>query len=390
MLRVFFVYALYIVHFHFLLKNIFWDVDEATYFMFTKKYEFSKSVAITSFIFLISCTFAFLLGYYFSFKKEKSVIKIENSLKFELFFLNIMLNLLLVYMLVAFTVTNFNYGLMSQFREKYNFFFELRMLPLIVFSYILHNVELKNILRDKKFKSLRISLFFYIIALTLFQVRSPIFEIFFIIMFSHLMWNGDKFKFKYLFILLIATILPNIIILGRIGFPDDFNMLIDGIFSIEYSIMLNQFLGTAITSSESLRDGLSFLPQIALLIPSPIRDIFNISATNNDFFLNVSDYAGLHGGGFSLFAQNYLDFGWYSIIVFFILGLFIGKLNKGASRVGNVSFVYSVAPLIFALFILSIRNDLGVFIKYSIQALIIAFCFQLFFNSFKKQNHQNI
>jgi oligosaccharide repeat unit polymerase len=354
--------------------------------MFTKQYDFSKNIALTSFIFILCCLFSFLLGYSIFFKKLKTISINRNINRYEIIFLCLMFNSLVIYILIAGFVTGFNYGLMTQFREKYNFFFELRMLPLIIFSHILHNVSIQKIIRESKFKSLRFSLIFYIIALVLFQVRSPIFEIVFVIVFSHLMWTGDRFKLKYLVILFIATIVPNIIILGRIGIPENFDVLIEGLFSIEYSIMLNQLLGTAITSSENLHQGLSFLPQLSLIIPSPIRYLFNINATNNDFFLNVSDYAGIHGGGFSLFAQTYLDFGWYSIIVFFFLGLFIGKLNKGASRVGGVSFVYSVAPLIFALFILTIRNDLGVFIKYSFQALIIAFCLELFFNLFKKES----
>lgn len=385
MLRVFLIYVLYLVHFHFLLRNIFWDIDYATFFMFTKKYDFSKSIAITSITFVFCCLISFLLGYSIVFKKYKSIITYKYISKYEIVCLNLMFNLLVVYILIAGYVTGFNYGLMTQFREKYNFFFELRMLPLIIFSHILHNIPLRRIIRETEFRYLRISIIIYVSALVLFQVRSPIFELGFVIVFSHLMWNGDKFKFKYLGLLFIATIVPNLIILGRIGIPDNLDMLIEGLFSIEYSIMLNQLLGTAIVSSDNLHQGLSFLPQLTLIIPSPVRDFFNINATNNDFFLNVSDYAGIHGGGFSLFAQTYLDFGWYSIIVFFILGLFIGKLNKGASRVGGVSFVYSVAPLIFALFILTIRNDLGVFIKYSFQAIIISFFLELFFNLFKKQ-----
>jgi hypothetical protein len=59
-----------------------------------------------------------------------------------------MFNLLVVYILIAGYVTGFNYGLMTQFREKYNFFFELRMLPLIIFSHILHNIPFRRIIRD--------------------------------------------------------------------------------------------------------------------------------------------------------------------------------------------------------------------------------------------------
>jgi hypothetical protein len=384
MLRFFLLFVIYIVHIHFLLKNIFFDIDEAKFFMFTAKYGFDKNTAILSLIYTILCISFFLFGFSLIYKKKKTIPLYQHrfrGIKYELIIMNTLFFFLVIYILYAGISTKFNYGLMSQFRERTNFLFELRMIPLIFFSHITLNTPIKVLLKDDYFKGTRFIMIIYIISLLTFQVRSPLFELFFILFFSHLMWTGDKFKFKYLILLLLALIIPNIVILGRIGIPEDRDLLMDGLFSIEYSMMLNKFLGTAMVYRDTLNDGLSFLPQVTLIIPSPIRNLFGITADNNQFFLNVSDYAGIHGGGFSLLAQTYIDFGWYSFILFFVLGFFIGKMINGASKVGNVSLVYSVAPMIFGLFLLTLRNDLGVFIKYSIQSIFIAAFLRIFINT---------
>ena len=98
-----------------------------------------------------------------------------------------------------------------------------------------------------------------------------------------------------------------------------------------------------------------------------------IIINNSEYFSTLTDLSGVNGGGFSLLAQFYTDFGWWTLLVMFILGAFIGRKIGNAGHVGFVSIRNSVGPLIFAAFLLSLRNDFAVFLKYTIQVLIISY-----------------
>ena len=91
-----------------------------------------------------------------------------------------------------------------------------------------------------------------------------------------------------------------------------------------------------------------------------------------EYFIHVSNLAKVSGGGFSLMAQLYSDFQWGAVFVFYALGLLIGWLNRGAYKVGNVGMFFASSPLVYSMFVLSLRNDFGVMSKYMIQVLILS------------------
>lgn len=116
----------------------------------------------------------------------------------------------------------------------------------------------------------------YVVALILFQARSAIFEFAVVFLFPLLMWAGDRVKLKYLVFTSKILIIPNIILLWRFELIEDPSVLIEGLFSFEYTIMLNKILGAVIEMGAGPRLDLSFLPHLVLVIPSPVRDIFGI------------------------------------------------------------------------------------------------------------------
>ncbi len=195
------------------------------------------------------------------------------------------------------------------------------------------------------------------------------------------MWHGDKIKISYICFVSLLLVTPNIIILGRLGIPESSEELIDGLFSIEYTVMLNKFLGAAIETGFEPTNGLSFLPQLALFIPSPIRTLLGIPTPSTEYLDELSSLAEVTGGGFSLLAQFYTDFGWFSPLIFVFLGLLIGTMNYKASKISSVSIFYACAPALFAMFLLTFRNDFGVFLKYCFQLFLVAGLLNLLINS---------
>jgi len=360
------------------LRNILFGVDEANFFMFLMKYPFSREIATQSLWFVLACAAGFLLGYKLAYRsgskgaEDDALLFNPQKWRHELHALNLMGVVAISYMAVVGGVTGFSYGPMTQLRESYGFIFELRMVYLLLLSHLLLNIHWRSFLGRLELRMTRVILVLYLIGLLLFQARSAIFEVGVCIIIPLLMWAGDRVRVVYVAALCGLLILPNIIVLGRMGIPDNTNELLEGLFSIEYTIILNKFLGAAIEYGFEADTGLSFFPQFALIIPSPLRDLFGIQAINTDYILELSDLADVHGGGFSLVAQMYTDFGLSAPLVFFLLGILIGGMNFKAANVGRVKLIYATAPLLYSIFVLSLRNDFGVFLKYTIQLFIVA------------------
>jgi oligosaccharide repeat unit polymerase len=378
MLLFFVIFIFFVFHILFLVKNIFFGVDEARFFMWVMKYPFSREVAVQSLWFVLACTVGFWLGYKLAnlkgLRNSKEVSSLFESRKWrhQLRILNFMGAIIISYIVVLGGLTGFSYGPMTLLRESNGFIFELRMVYLLLLSHLLLNINWRSFLYRPELRLTRIILMLYLLALVLFQARSPIFELGVCIIIPLLMSAGDKVRIKYILLLCLLLIVPNIIVLGRIGIPEDNYELIDGLFSIEYSMIMVKFIGAAIDSSFVAETNLSFLPQISLIIPSPLRNMLGIEAINSDYINELSLLAEVSGGGFSMVAQMYTDFGWVSPLIFCLLGFFIGKINFKASNIGRVNLIYATAPLLYSMFILSFRNDFGVFLKYSIQLFIVA------------------
>lgn len=378
MLLFFIFFIFFILHIQFLLRNIFFGLDELNYFQFVIKYGFDRGIAIQSLLFSLACMFSFSVCYKLFYRKRRK-LSVDtkgdvNSIvsRRELFSLNIMGIMMIAYILVVIGLANFDYSVMTQIREANGFIFELRMIFLLLISHILLNVPWRNLLRLRELKTARWVVLVYIICTLLFQARSATFEVVSIIAFSQLVWAGDKVKIKYIVIVMGMLLVPNLIVLGRLGIPEEPGEFINGIFSFEYSILINNFLSAAILSGSDMLGDISFIPSLQLLIPSPLRDLFGIAVVKSSFYADLSDEANVSGGSFSLLAEMFSNFGWFSLVIFGLLGAFIGYWNSRAARVGFVSILYSSAPLLYAALVLAFRNDFGIFLKYSIQVLIVS------------------
>ncbi len=379
MLLFFVIFIFCILHVQFLLRNIFFGLDELTYFNFTIKYGFTREVAIQSLLFSIACAVSFAIGYKIFNRKRKSIpadtmryinFKFPNG---ELLLVKVMGIMMITYMLAVIGLANFDYTSMTQLRESNGFIFELRMIFLLLVSHILLNLPLRQVFLERKLKTVRWIVIIYFLCTILFQARSAVFELIAIIAFCHLMWEGDKVKIKYVVIVFCMMLVPNLIMLGRLGIPENTQDLIAGLFSFEYSVLINKYLSEAISAGSNLRGEVTFLSSLMLLIPSPLRDLFGLVVVKSAYYVDLSTAIEAFGGGFSMLAEMYSNFGWLAVVVFGLLGSLIGHLNSRAARVGFVSISYALAPLCYIAFILSFRNDFGVFIKYILQLFGVAF-----------------
>lgn len=380
MLLFFVLFIFFILHVQFLLRNIFLGVDELNFFHFTMNYGFTREVAIESLLFSLSCAIAFAVGYILFYRKRKvfSGIRVEAYSKVphrELLMLNTMGIMMITYLLVVMTSANFDYTAMVQIRETSGFIFELRMIFLLLLSHVLLNVPFKHLLMLRQFKPSIVIIFIYFICVLLFQARSAAFELGAVIAVSQLMWMGDKIKLKYIVFVFCVMLVPNLIVMGRLGVPGNFSELMSGLFSFEYSIVVNKFLSAAIDSGVETVQGISFVPSLQLLIPSPLRDLFGISVEKSGYYADIADAIDFHSGGFSLLAEMLSNFGWYAPLFFGAIAILLGRMFSRAARVGNVDLISATAPLLYVAFVLAFRNDFGVFLKYVVQLFLIAFIF---------------
>jgi hypothetical protein len=246
------------------------------------------------------------------------------------------------------------------------------MIFLILLAHFLLNVPPKQLWTRRDLRSVRWTTLTYTVLTILLQFRSEVFEIAAIVAFSLLMWTGDKVKVKYILLVVCSIIVPNLIVLGRMGFPSDLELLMKGLFSFEYSTLFNNILSDAVLRGREIQGGLTFLPELILLIPSPLRALFGVYVPPSDYQSILTSETGVIGGGFSFLGEMYSNFGWFAPMVFGMLGMLIGRINARAARIGRVTLFYAVAPLLYVDFIVAFRNDFGIFIKTTIQLFIVA------------------
>jgi hypothetical protein len=372
------LFIVFMLHIEFLLRFLLLGTDETTYFAFTARYPFDRAIAMQSLLFVLACMTVFALGYMFFYSRRKfdpptTALYNLRPYRREIRLLSLLSGILLVVALILAFTTKLSYESIVEIKQQYSFIFQSRMIMLLLMAHLLLNIPLKQILTCREFRLLRWILGSYMLVTALLQVRSEFFEIAQIVAFSQLMWYRDKIKLKYVALLICALIVPNLIVLGRITIPRDPGVLIGGIFSFEYSTIFNNILSAAISNTHKLSDGLTFAPTLKLLVPSPLRMLFGIEVPPNTYYEDISLEANVFGGGFSFIAEMYSNFKWYAPLVFGGLGAMLGYMNARAARVGRVPLFYAAAPLLFGYFILAFRNDFGIFLKSSIQLLLIAF-----------------
>lgn len=269
------------------------------------------------------------------------------------------------------------YQLIAVELETAGFVLELRVIFLLLLSHLLLNVRIRDVIKLRRYRWVRRIVYMYLLAVLLVQARSRIFEVVAIIAFAQLMWNRDKPLFRYLLFMGFSVIVPNIIVLARLGWPGDVAGFVDILFSFEYTILFNNLLSAAIAEGKIAGGSYTFASSMGLLIPSPIRQFFDITVLKSEYYAELSQAAYIGNGGFSLLAELFSNFGWNSVWVFGCMGSILGFLNSRALRVGRASLKTCIAPLLYVAFILAFRNDLGVFAKQVIQIIIIAFAMDL-------------
>ena len=381
MLLFFVLIIFFLLHIQFLLRNLFFGVSELPYFNFTLTYPYGRETTIESLIFSVSCAATFAVGYKVSQlllvrRQSITLIQLYSPTSVHIWIANLFAIISIGYMLTLGLMTGFDYGAMVNAREVNSFVLELRVVFLLLLSQFTLNLGLKDFFSAARFRLTRKLLYLYILSALLFQARSIVFEVIAVLVFVHVVWNRDRVKLVYVFGVFVGLLVPNLIVLGRLGVPDDLKELVDGLFSFEYSIIFNNFLSAAIEQGSVHMASYSFMPTLQMLVPSPIRDLLSWSVEKSDYYVELSELADIRGGGFSLLAEMFSNFGWSAVTVFLGLGVWIGCFNGMARRAGQVSIPIAAAPLLYVSFILVFRNDFGVFLKYCIQLLIIAWFLQ--------------
>lgn len=395
MLFFFIMFMFVLLHIQFLLRNVLFGTYDTSYFQFTTVYLFDRDMAIESLWFSIGSAVFFAVPYLWAYRNgarhaalSPGADKIagfqataiggggddlaltRNLATASKIFLVVGLLQTLANLILA-ADANFVYQTMAETLERSGFIFELRFFLLAALAFIALNVRPATFWRGREYRFVRLVLALYTFSILVVQARSRVFEIGALLVYAYLMWAGDRVRWRYLAVLAATLLVPNLIVLGRLGVPSDPRVLINGLFSFEYSITLNNFLGAAIERSYFTQGDLTFLKSLWLLIPSPIRTFLNIEVVKSDAYEALAGIAEVRNGGYSMVAEMFQNFGWYGMIAFGVMGLGLGALNRRASQVGQVSMVMAAAPLIYVAFVIAFRNDFGVFIKFVVQAFIV-------------------
>jgi hypothetical protein len=376
MLLFFILAMLFILHAQFLVRNIVFGTYESTFFQFTQTYLFDKHIATLSFLFTVLCAASFTISYTRIYRQRLKPVSIAPMADYNI---RIIMRICLFFSLtqaaanfVLAYISDFQYQAMAETLESSAFIFELRIIFLLCFSYLTLNVAPRILWRGHQYRVFRLAVFLYTLSVLVVQSRSRVFELLAVPIFAYLMWSGDKIRWRYIGALLIALTVPNLIVLGRLGLPGSFGDLLSGLFSIEYSVILNNILGGAIEHRYVVQEPLTFLKSLWLIIPSPVRTLLGIEVIKSEAYDALVHIADVRNGGYSMLAEMFQNFGWWSFLIFALLGRIIGSLNKRAFYVGHADIFAAMAPLIYTGFVLGLRNDFGVFLKFAIQLLLIA------------------
>jgi len=139
--------------------------------------------------------------------------------------------------------------------------------------------------------------------------------------------------------------------------------------------------------------GRTMLRTLPLMVPSPVRRVLHISVdegrfyhdydvdydSNSDLllFYEIGDTAIEHfNGGFSLLAEMFLNFGYFAVFFFLVLGWWISDQWSKLIITGSLGMasLYAVFPITLTIILLSFRNDFAIHAKMIIQLYIINYC----------------
>jgi len=336
-------------------------------------------------IFNVICFLALLFGMLFGNSIAKKIkLRSVKEPDFKLLSKSITIYLMVFILMgsIGILKSGFNYWGLIEYRESINFIFELRIIGLLLIIYF--------ILLKRKFTNFqRFLLVIYFGILIVFQARSLIMEFVFSVFLAKLFLHRDRLKLKYISWLFILPFIPNIFIIMR-QWPMTLDEVVSSLFSFEYTLLFNLLTAEAIHSYEhAWYMGETFSPSLSLLIPSFIRDLLDIQVVKSYIYTDVSNGAGVFGGGFSLLAELFLNFSWFGWVYFIFIGFILGYgrqiiLRQLIFENGFISVYQASYFLFYIAALLSLRNDMGVFIKYSIQLIIVAAILNLIYKKERK------
>ena len=372
------VFVVFIFHVQFLCQLLWTGESSFDFFGWKSEYLYPQYVAQQALFFSLLCLLALIGGYILKRKRIRNENRLEadtviNVLKY-ISVLNCLLVIQIFITLFVILKGRGNYHAMVAERENMNFFFELRVFPILLFVYVFCGIPVKE-WKNRKYRK---SLFLFGIMFLLFilvQARSLVFELGCILGYYYLRKTNNRFKLKYVLYLYLISIIPNLIVLGRLS-ADKVNLLDAdtwrNIFTYEYSLIFNNILSESIVTTNEYLYGKTILSSIGLLLPSFIREPLGISV-DKTLTTDIAHDAGVFGGSFSLLAEMYLNFGWGAIIVFGILGYFLGYLDNLFFNYKQISLKASVVPLAYSYLVLAFRNDFAVCLKQLIQLFIVVY-----------------
>ncbi|MEY0908358.1 MULTISPECIES: O-antigen polymerase [unclassified Providencia] len=362
-----------------LLSLFYWIYNgnlDYTFFGSVIDYPYSNETIRNTYIFNLIIFLAYLLGWVLSKKlygSKLNQIKLKPYYRENKSFTAILKILLIVFISTNFLVfisANGNYWEINKIKESLNFIFELRVLINLLCIYLLLNKIPLSALT-------KIMLFIYFLSLCMLQARSVIFEFIFAIITPYLI--SKKINLKIFIILCITPIMPNIIVAFRFLNTYSPQEILMYFFSFEYLTLFNLIVSESILKYTEFNDflfGETYLTSIKLILPSFIRDIFEISVDRGSDIANVRYSSGVHGGGFSMVGELFMNFGYFSFIPVFVYSLLINSslyhISKKYLLQQKISFIECITPLILVMTILSLRNDTASLIKYIIQLIFIA------------------
>ncbi|WP_188750935.1 O-antigen polymerase [Marinobacterium zhoushanense] len=383
----FVVFIFFMIHIQFLVRKLILGTDRVDFFYFSNVYPFTNEIAVRSLVYVLLCVFAFFLGFIFFRRNnirndfvyepyDAGVIKRIRAISTALLMSHAILTIYII------LVSDGSYGSITQIRKSFSFLYELRMIPLVMVCFIILNVKPSVLLRYKKNYFFIFSILLYLAASWFIQARSIIFEILVCFAFAYFRWYGDRFRFRYFVYVFIILMIPNIMVMSRLDLERySFFELMVGLFSFEYSVIFNNILAASFLRTEDFAWGVTFIPNLSLIIPSPIRDYFGIDYVNLDLYRSVAQFGGVYGGGFSMLGELYINFGWLGAFFMFSFGCIYGRLTGKVMNNIKVSLLLSGTPLYYSAFVLAVRNDLGIYFKYCVQLLVVTLILGMIFRS---------
>lgn len=389
MIQFIILFVFFIFHILFFFNYFVFGTEYGEFFGLRISYLYDTDIAIKTFGFTLISFISIFLGlssnnfFKFKAKANKLLRDTYNTISLKSLVLTVAGLTLFVALNFFFELTG--YSQIAALRAAGTFkvaIYELRYFILIYISYNLLNYKISDLFKARP-RTYTVTLsIIYIISTLILQTRSIIFEIFFLLIYTYLIWNKNKIKIQYILILIIFSIIPNILLLFRVDLYNlSFKDIVSSLFQYEYSFTLANLISTNIANDKLLifSDGFTFISKLYILIPSVFRNLLDIQGTQSFYYEYISELAESFGGGFSLLGEFYANFGEFTYLILFIFGILMTRMiSINSANLGSSTLISATYPLIISNLILTFRNDIFPFIKICIYLIFIAYFMTIF------------